>query len=147
MPPLLAYTGSDWFDPLEEAVRLQVRSFIEELLEEELEAALGRGRYERHGMASGHRHGRRPRQLVTTFGPLELSVPRARLRDADAGREWKSQLLPAYKRLSHRAEALIAQAYLARMNTRRVRRALAGLFAGRVGKDVVSRAWQRSRSA
>jgi transposase-like protein len=98
-------------------------------------------------MASGHRHGRRPRQLVTTFGPLELSVPRARLRDADAGREWKSQLLPAYKRLSHRAEALIAQAYLAGMNTRRVRRALAGLFAGRVGKDVVSRAWQRSRSA
>ena len=46
-----------------------------------------------------------------------------------------------------RAEALIAQAYLAGMNTRRVRRALAGLFAGRVGKDVVSRAWQRSRSA
>ena len=76
MPPSLAYTGSDWFDPLEEAVRLQVRSFIEALLEEELEAALGRGRYERHGMASGHRHGRRPRQLVTTFGPLELSVPR-----------------------------------------------------------------------
>ena len=147
MPPSLAYTGSDWFDPLEEAVRLQVRSFIEALLEEELEAALGRGRYERHGMASGHRHGRRPRQLVTTFGPLELLVTRARLRDADAGREWKSQLLPAYKRLSHRAEALIAQAYLAGMNTRRVRRALAGLFAGRVGKDVVSRAWQRSRSA
>ena len=26
----------DWFDPLEEAVRGQVRSFIEELLEEEL---------------------------------------------------------------------------------------------------------------
>jgi putative transposase len=147
MPPSLPYTGSDGFDPLEEAVRLQVRSFIEELLEEELEAALGRGRYERHGTASGHRHGRRPRQLVTTFGPLELSVPRARLRDAAAGREWKSQLLPAYKRLSHRAEALIAQAYLAGMNTRRVRRALAGLFAGRVGKDVVSRAWQRSRSA
>ena len=147
MSPSLPFAGSDWFDPLEEAVRLQVRSFIEELLEEELEAALGRGRYERQGTANGHRHGRRPRQLVTTFGPLELSVPRARLRDADAGREWKSQLLPAYKRLSHRAEALIAQVYLAGMNTRRVRRALAGLFAGRVGKDVVSRAWQRSRSA
>jgi len=93
-------------------VRLQVRGFIEELLQEELEAALGRGRYER-GEAKGHRHGRRPRQLVTTFGPLELSVPRARLRDGTEEREWKSALLPAYKRLSHRAEALIAQAYLA----------------------------------
>ena len=33
------FAGSDWFDPLEEAVRGQVRSFIEELLEEELERA------------------------------------------------------------------------------------------------------------
>ena len=77
------FAGSEWFDPLEEAVRLQVRGFIEELLQEELEAALGRGRYERGEAAKGHRHGRRPRQLVTTFGPLELSVPRARLHDGD----------------------------------------------------------------
>ena len=56
-------------------------------------------------------------------------------------------MLPAYKRLSHRAEALIAEAYLAGMNTRRVRRSLARLFEGHVGKDVVSRAWQRTRSA
>jgi transposase-like protein len=145
--PPSPFTGHDWFDPLEEAVRRQVRAFIEELLEEELEAALGRGRYERGGMAKGHRHGRRPRQLITTFGPLELSVPRGRLRDTTGKREWKSTLLPAYKRLSHRAEALIAEAYLAGMNTRRVRRALGGLFAGHVGKDMVSRAWQRTRSA
>ena len=78
------FAGSEWFDPLEEAVRLQVRGFIEELLQEELEAALGRGRYERGEAAKGHRHGRRPRQLVTTFGPLELSVPRARLHDGVA---------------------------------------------------------------
>ena len=73
-------------------------------------------------------------------------MPRGRLRDTTGAREWKSTLLPAYKRLSHRAEALIAQAYLAGVNTRRVRRALASLFAGHVGKDVVSRAWQRTRS-
>jgi putative transposase len=141
------FAGGDWFDPLEEAVRRQVRAFIEELLEEELEAALGRGRYERDGAAKGHRHGRRPRRLVTSFGPLELAVPRARLRDAAGEREWKSELLPAYRRLSRRAEALVAQAYLAGVNTRRVRRALAGLFAGRIGKDAVSRAWRRTRSA
>jgi hypothetical protein len=84
---------------------------------------------------------------VTTFGPLTLSVPRARLADEAGEREWNSTLLPAYKRLSHRAEALIAEAYLAGMNTRRVRRALAKLFEDHVGKDVVSRAWQRTRSA
>jgi putative transposase len=133
------FAGRDWFDPLEDAVRGQVRAFIEALLEEELAAALGRGRYERVASSSGRRHGHRPRQLVTTFGPLTLSVPRARLADAAGEREWNSTLLPAYKRLSHRAEALIAEVYLAGMNTRRARRALARLFEGHVGKDVVSR--------
>jgi putative transposase len=128
-------------------VRGQVRAFIEELLEEELAAALGRGRYERRATSNGRRHGHRPRQLVTTFGALALSVPRARLADEAGEREGQSALLPAYKRLSHRAEGLIAEAYLAGINTRRVRRALARLFEGRVGKDVVSRAWQRTRSA
>jgi transposase-like protein len=132
---------------LEEAVRSQVRAFIEQLLEEELEVALGRGRYQRGAGSTGRRHGHRPRQLVTTFGPLSLSVPRARLADEAGEREWNSTLLPAYQRLSRRAEALIAEAYLAGMNTRRVRRALAKLFEGHVGKDVVSRAWQKTRAA
>jgi phosphomannomutase len=39
------------------------------------------------------------------------------------------------------ADALIAGAYLSGTNTRRVRRALAAVFAGPVGKDVVSRTW------
>jgi transposase-like protein len=145
--PPSPFAASDWFDPLEEAVRSQVRSFIEQLLEEELKGALGRGRYERGASSNGRRHGHRPRQLVTTFGPLSLSVPRARLHHEAGEQEWKSALLPAYKRLSRRAEALIAEAYLAGMNTRRVRRALAKLFEGHIGKDVVSRAWQRARSA
>ena len=61
--PPSPFAGSDWFDPLEEAVRGQVRWFIEQLLEEELEAALGRGRYERVAGSNGRHHGHRPRQL------------------------------------------------------------------------------------
>jgi hypothetical protein len=38
----LSCLGTDWFDPLEEAVRGQVRAFIERLLEEELGALPGR---------------------------------------------------------------------------------------------------------
>ena len=146
--PPSPFAGSEWFDPLEEAVRGQVRAFIELLLEEELDAALGRGRYERGAPSHGRRHGHRPRQLVTTFGPLSLSVPRARLADEAGEREWKSALLPAYQRLSRRAEALIAEAYLAGMNTRRVRRALATPCEGRIGQDGVGRrARRKTRSA
>jgi putative transposase len=62
--PPSPFAGSDWFDPLEEAVRGQVRAFIEQLLEEELEAALGRGRYERGASSNGRRHGHRPRSAA-----------------------------------------------------------------------------------
>jgi transposase-like protein len=136
--------GEDWLDPLEDRVRQSIRGFIEQLVEAELEAFLGRRRYGRGGPVAGHRHGRRERHLLGTFGPTTVSLPRARIREADGReREWKSNTLPAYKRLTKRAEALIAGVYLAGTNTRRVRRALQGLFAGAVSKDTVIRAWHR----
>jgi putative transposase len=139
--PLL---GEDWFDPLEAGVRQRIRCFIEQILEAELEAVLNRRRYERAGPAAGHRHGHRDRQVLGTFGPTTVSVPRARLVEADGTtREWRNRTLPAYKRLTRRAEALIAGTYLAGTNTRRVRRALGTLFGGAVGKDTVSRAWRK----
>ena len=45
------FLGDDWFDPLETGVRTRIRGFIEELLEAELDAALGRDRYERPRLA------------------------------------------------------------------------------------------------
>ncbi len=120
----------DWFDPIEMGVRAQVRSFIEGMIEAELETALSRRRYGRSATTkdeadsapaglSGHRHGHRSRSLMGTFGRVAIRVPRARL------------------------IALIAGAYLSGTNTRRVRRALAALFGGAVGKDVVSRVWRK----
>ena len=72
-------------------------------------------------------------------------MPRARLPDGDGGgtREWRSAALPRYARRTRQLEALIASAYLAGTNTRRVQRALAALFRGALGKDVVSRAWRK----
>ena len=137
------FAGEAWFDPIEAGLRDRIRGFIEELVEQELQAALGRGRYERGG-AGGHRHGHRTRRLTGSFGPVEIAVPRARLRaEAGSTREWRSAVLPRYARRTRQAEALIASAYLAGTNTRRVQRALAALFRGAVGKDVVSRAWRK----
>ena len=135
-----------WFDPIEAGVRGRIRSFIETMLEEELAATLGRGRYER-GEGQGHRHGRRERQLLGSFGPLTVSVPRARLVKTDGStQEWRSAALPRYARMTRQVEALIAGAYLAGTNTRRVKRALGALFRGAVGKDVVSRTWRKVKS-
>ena len=143
--PPIPYSGDGWFDPLEAAVRFQVRAFIETMVEAELLAALGgRDRYQRKGAPKGYRNGHRDRQLVGTFGQQRVSLPRARLIEESGGeREWHSQTIRAYKRVTKQAEALIAQVYLAGTNTRRVRRALASPIGGAVSKDTVSRAWRK----
>jgi transposase-like protein len=138
--------GEAWFDPIEAGLRERIRGFIEELLEQELTAALGRRRHGR-GPSPGHRHGRRERRLTGSFGPVTIAVPRARLRAEDGStREWRSAALPRYARRTRQVEALIAGAYLSGTNTRRVQRALAALFRGAVGKDVVSRTWRKLRT-
>jgi len=74
-------------------------------------------------------------------------VPQARLAtEGDATQEWRSATLPRYARMTRQVEALIAGAYLSGTNTRRVKRALAALFGGAVGKDVVSRTWRKVRT-
>ena len=74
-------------------------------------------------------------------------MPRARLNGEDGKTlEWKSKVLRAYQRRTLAADALIASTYLSGTNTRRVRRALAALFRGAVGKDIVSRVWRKVKS-
>ena len=131
------FSGDAWFDPIEAGVRERVRGFIEELLEQELTQALGRARHERIAeQPKGYRNGTRERQLLGSFGPVRISVPRARLAAENGDtQERRSAALPRYARMTRQVEALIAGAYLSGTNTRRVKRALAALFAGAVGKD------------
>jgi putative transposase len=148
----------DWFDPIETGVRDRVREFIHAMIEDELDMSLSRPRYARCAKRSsgdgegavggtGHRHGHRSRSLLGSFGRVEIEMPRARLSTPDGKTtEWKSKALRAYQRRTLAADALIAGSYLAGTNTRRVRRALAALFGGAVGKDTVSRVWRKVKT-
>src|SRR6266446_5949827 len=155
---MAAHLLDDWLDPIEAGLRGRVREFIQTMIESELEVALSRPRYARRPKAdpenadgpsviSSHRHGHRLRSLMGTFGRVEIAVPRARL-DTTEGKttEWKSKALRAYQRRTKHADALIAGAYLAGTNTRRVRRALAAVFGGAVSKDTVSRVWRKVKA-
>ena len=154
--PEEGHVFDSWFDPVESQIRDYAREFIQALIEEELEAVLMRPRYGRLAKgaapdavptAIGHRHGHRRRSLLGTFGRIELEMPRARLNNGDgATTEWHSQVVRAYQRRTLTADQLIASAYLAGTNTRRVRKALAAVFRGAVGKDVVSRVWRKVKS-
>src|SRR5947208_9811479 len=145
---------NEWFDPIEACLRDRVREFIQTMSESELEAVRSRPRYARRrkadpkndgaGGVAGHRRGHRSRTLRGTFGRVEIAVSRARLDTAEGKTtEWKSRALRAYQRRTKQADALIAGAYLAGTNTRRVRRALSAVFGGAVSKDTVSRVWRK----
>ena len=57
------FAGEAWFDPIEAELRERVRQFLENMIDEEATAALGRGRYAR-GAAAGYRNGTRKRRLL-----------------------------------------------------------------------------------
>ncbi|MBE7560189.1 transposase [bacterium] len=61
---------------LEAQLRQRTREWIEEMVEEELDAALGTGRHERSEERLGYRKGRRPRTLTTSNGKHVLNLPR-----------------------------------------------------------------------
>ncbi len=103
------FAGEAWFDPIEAGRRDRVRGFIEEMIEQELAAALGRERYARGADNEGFRNGTRERQLTGSFGAVNIQVPRARLTTDDGGtREWRSAVLPRYARMTRKRLASLA---------------------------------------
>jgi transposase-like protein len=137
--------GEAGFGLIEERLRMNLRATIEAVFGEELAGCLGRLRCDRgDGPAKGCRHGQRERQFTGTFGTETVRVPRARIGEGRGKvTEWRSKALPRDQRLTKTAGALIAAVCLSGTNTRRVTRALFGLFGGAVSKDVVSRAWRK----
>lgn len=130
-----------WREGLEEAIRERVRQVIEAILHEEVEEALGAGRSQRVPGRCGYRHGRKSRGLTLRAGTVKLEVPRARLVDPEGEeREWRSQLLPRYRRSSPEVEQAVVGMYLSGGNTRRIRGALRPLLSGApLSKSAVSR--------
>jgi putative transposase len=130
-----------WREGLEEAIRERVRQVIEAVLHEEVEAALGARRSQRAPERCGYRHGRKTRRLTLRAGTVRLAVPRARLVNGEGEeREWRSELLPRYRRSSPEVEQAVLGVYLSGGNTRRIRGALKPLLSGApLSKSAVSR--------
>lgn len=128
-------------DGLSEVVRMAVRGAIEAATEAELTRTLGREAWERAVTATGYRHGTITRTVVTGVGPVALTLPRARLAQADGTTaEWQNPVLPRYARRTATLDATLARLYLCGASTRDLRRAVAPLFGARaVSKSAISR--------
>ena len=87
---LLAAGVSGEKDIRSELIRLGMRKILEEALEAEVEARLGRGYYGREGAGEGYRNGYRTARLKSAEGPIDYSVPQV----SDLGEAFRSDLPP-----------------------------------------------------
>ena len=110
-------------------VKLAAQLIIEEALEGEVEAELGRGYYGR-GETSGHRNGYRRGKLDTAEGRIEYAVPQVR---GIAG--WRSAVREALSGRSEELERLAIEMYARGLSVRDIEAA----FIDETGRSVLSR--------
>ncbi|MDD5707973.1 MAG: IS256 family transposase [Kiritimatiellae bacterium] len=114
---------------LQSLLRGKILGTVEQILEEELGAALGCERHERTEERRGYRNGAHTRRITTEVGAMTMRVPRGRLQRADGTTaEFESHVLPRYARRTRRVDEAILGIYLAGANTRRIRQALRPLL-------------------
>ena len=98
------------WDTLDAYVRARVQELVQQLLEEEVNEALGRGKSARREPGErGYRNGYgKPRRLTLANGTIEVRRPR--VRDLDA--RFESQILPLFLRQTRGITALLPELYL-----------------------------------
>lgn len=133
---------------IRELLRRRILEAVTIVIEEELNEQLGALRYDRSEERCGYRNGRIRRTITTESGPLDLSIPRARIQ-ADGGEteEFRSSIVPRYARRTRRVDDAILGVYLAGGNTRRIRKALQPLLGeAHLSKSAVSRVVARLKA-
>jgi putative transposase len=110
-----------------------IKTFIENLLREELSRKLGASRYERTSSRRGYRNGHYQRDLLTRFGPIEnIQVPRIDQR----GMEFS--VFDRYERRRRDVDAAIGRLFLNGVSTRKLKGIAKELYGQEVSPQTVS---------
>ena len=109
-----------------------VERTLQAVLEEEMTAHLGAGRYERGAGRSGYRNGTKPRTLTTRVGVLELRVPQ------DRDGTFSTELFARYQRSEQALVTTLMEMYLQGVSTRKVAAITEELCGTSVSKSQVS---------
>src|SRR3954449_4696200 len=116
-------------DPLREMIRWT----IQELMDAEVSAQIGAGRYERSSERTTQRNGYRSRPWDTRLGTLELEIPKLR-----QGSYFPSWLEPR-RRAEQALVAVVAEAYGQGVSTRKVEALVQALGISGISRSEVSR--------
>ena len=107
---------------------------LQQLIELEVAAVLGAERYERSEERLGHRNGYRPRVLTTQVGDIDLRIPKLR------SGSFLPSILEPRRRVDQALYAVVMEAYVASVSTRKVDALVAALGSqSGISKSQVSR--------
>jgi transposase-like protein len=120
-------------DPQVDILQEGVRWLVQELMEAEVSAQIGAERYERSEERATQRNGYRTRPWDTRVGTLELAIPK--LRTGSYFPSW----LEARKRGEQALIAVVAEAYVQGVSTRKVEALVQSLGIAGISKSEVSR--------
>ena len=124
----------DWKAALmgDDGFRELVQMTVQQVLEAEMEEAVGAGKWERTEERVGYRSGYRDRTLVTRVGKLELRVPQDR-----AGR-FSTELFERYQRSEKAFVSALTEMYIQGVSTRKVKAITEELCGHAVSASTVS---------
>jgi len=120
-------------DPEADFLKEGVRWLMQELIEAEVSAQIGAGRYERSDERTTQRNGYRTRRWDTRVGTLEVAIPKLR-----AG-TYVPRWLEARRRGEQALVAVVAEAYVQGVSTRKVDALVQTLGITGISKSEVSR--------
>ncbi len=116
------------YEVLEEMVRLKAQEYIQDILEEEVESFLGRKKSERIKLgdgSEGYRNGYgNPRKFSLMNGTITVQRPRVR----GTEEQFKSKVMPYFKRRSREVGQLLPELYLHGLSKGDFELALRGLL-------------------
>jgi putative transposase len=115
-------------------LRHAVKTMAEALMELEVAAKLGAGPHERTAERSGYRNGHRRREWDTRAGTIELEIPKLR-----RGSYFPDWLLEPRRRSERALFAVVAEAYVLGVSTRKVDALVRTLGIDGISKSEVSR--------
>jgi transposase-like protein len=134
-------------DQVEELARAGAQEMLMAAMNEEVDAYLGRGRYQRDGDFRGYRNGTTPRRLTLGSGTVDLKQPR--VRDVPCGKEpFESKIIRKYQRRSDTIDETFMKLFIEGLATRDFEPALRLLLGEKapLSPSMISRLTQRFRA-
>jgi transposase-like protein len=123
-------------DQLSQLGRLGAQLILQRAVEDEVEAFLGRARYERTPDAAGSRNGSRPRRVQTAEGEIVVAVPQVR----DSLTRFVSGVIPDTRAIirTRPLEALVIGAYVRGLSDRDIESLAREAGLGSISRTAVS---------